>query len=60
MLACITTLVGFDTLYIGGGNAKQIELELPPNIRQVSNEAGITGGVKLWDDTLDSVFGAEA
>lgn len=60
VLACITTLVGFDTLYIGGGNAKQIELELPPNIRQVSNEAGITGGVKLWDHTLNSMFGAEA
>jgi polyphosphate glucokinase len=56
VLTSITTLVGFDTLYIGGGNAKQIELELGPHIRQVSNEAGITGGVRLWDKTLDSVF----
>jgi polyphosphate glucokinase len=56
VLACITTLVGFDTLYIGGGNAKQVDLELAPNIRLVSNEAGITGGVRLWDKALDQVF----
>jgi polyphosphate glucokinase len=59
VLACVTTLVGFDTLYIGGGNAKQVDLELTPNIRLVSNEAGITGGVRLWDKTLDSVFANE-
>ena len=58
VLACITTLVGFDTLYIGGGNAKQVDLELAPNVRPVSNQAGITGGVKLWDQTLDSMFAA--
>jgi polyphosphate glucokinase len=58
VLGCITTLVGFDTLYIGGGDAKQVELELAPNIRLVSNEAGITGGVRLWDKAMDSVFAA--
>jgi polyphosphate glucokinase len=56
VLANITTLVGFDTLYIGGGNAKEIELSLEPNIRLVSNQAGITGGVRLWDRTLDPIF----
>jgi polyphosphate glucokinase len=45
-------------MYIGGGNAKQVELELAPNIHLVSNEAGITGGVRLWDKTLDPVFAA--
>jgi polyphosphate glucokinase len=58
VLTCITTLVGFETLYIGGGNAKEMDLELAPNIRLVSNQAGITGGVRLWDKTLDSIFGA--
>jgi polyphosphate glucokinase len=58
VLACITTLVGFDTLYIGGGNAKQVDLALPSNVRLVSNEAGITGGVRLWDRDLDWVFAA--
>jgi polyphosphate glucokinase len=56
VLGCITTLVGFDTLYIGGGNAKQVDLELAANIHLVSNEAGILGGVRLWDKTLDSMF----
>ena len=60
VLACITTLVGFDTLAIGGGNAKHVALELTPNVRLVSNEAGITGGVKLWDKALDLVFAAGA
>ncbi len=60
VLACITTLVGFDTLYIGGGNAKQVDIELATNIHLVSNEAGITGGVRLWDKTLDAAFAAGA
>jgi polyphosphate glucokinase len=58
VLANITTLVGFETLYIGGGDAKQVDLELPPNTHLVDNSAGITGGVRLWDKTLDSMFAA--
>ena len=45
----IHTLTNCDTLYIGGGNAKNLQLDLPPNVRIVSNEAGITGGIRLWD-----------
>jgi polyphosphate glucokinase len=60
VLAATTTLVGFDTLYIGGGNAKEIDLELPAHIKVVSNQAGITGGVRLWDKTLDSMFATGA
>ena len=56
VLACVATLVGYDTLYIGGGNARLIELDLPDNVHLVSNDAGITGGVKLWSRVLDSVF----
>jgi polyphosphate glucokinase len=55
-LDCITTLVGYDTLYIGGGDAKQVDLNLPQNVKLVSNEAGITGGVRLWSHALDPVF----
>ncbi len=55
-LACITTLVGYDILYIGGGNAKNIEFDLAPNVKPISNSAGITGGVRLWDKALDAVF----
>jgi polyphosphate glucokinase len=56
VLTCVTTLVGFDTLYIGGGNAKEIDIDLASNMQVVSNQAGITGGVRLWDKTLDPVF----
>ncbi len=42
------TVFNYDTLYIGGGNAKAIELELDPNIKIVSNRDGIKGGAKLW------------
>jgi polyphosphate glucokinase len=56
VLATIDTLVGFDTMLIGGGNAKYVQVELPSNVHLVGNEAGITGGVRLWDKTLDAVF----
>jgi polyphosphate glucokinase len=46
---CITTLTSCDTLYIGGGNAKYVQLDLPASVQIVSNEAGITGGIRLWD-----------
>jgi len=39
----------YDTLYIGGGNAKEIDFELEHNIKMVSNKDGIKGGAKLWD-----------
>ena len=56
VLGCIATLVGYETLYIGGGNAKHVDLSLDDNVRLVGNEAGITGGVRLWDHALDSIF----
>ena len=55
-LTCVRNLTLYDTLYIGGGNARHIRLELEQNIRIVPNEAGITGGVRLWDKQLDPAF----
>ena len=55
-LDAMRALVNFDALYIGGGNAELIDFDLPPNVRVVSNTAGITGGVRLWDPALDPVF----
>jgi polyphosphate glucokinase len=49
VIAALEKLVAFDTLYIGGGNTKYMDLSLPDNIRKVPNTAGITGGVRLWD-----------
>lgn len=55
-LTCVRGLTGYDQLHIGGGNARNIRLELEQNVRIVSNEAGITGGVRLWDPQLDAAF----
>lgn len=52
----LETLIVYDTLLIGGGNAQVIDFDLPPNVRIVPNAAGITGGVRLWDKKLDSAF----
>ena len=52
----IDTLVMFDSLLIGGGNARLIDFELQSNIRIVSNAAGITGGVKLWAPKMADAF----
>ena len=41
-------LFHYDALYIGGGNAEKIEIELPPRVRTVSNVAGLLGGIALW------------
>lgn len=37
-------------IYIGGGNAKHLKLELPAHVTIVSNVAGLIGGVALWRD----------
>ena len=55
-LGHIDTLVTFDTLLIGGGNARLIDFDLPANVRIVPNAAGITGGVKLWAPKLANAF----
>ena len=55
-LGFIDTLVTFDTLLIGGGNARLIDFPLPVNARIVPNAAGITGGVKLWAPKLANAF----
>lgn len=40
----------FDTIYVGGGNAKHLDAAtLPAKAQVVPNSAGITGGVRVWD-----------
>lgn len=46
----IRILTKFDHLYLGGGNAKKLDLPLDPDVTIISNEAGIRGGVALWRD----------
>ena len=49
------TMVNFDRLYLGGGNAKRIDFKLPKGVEVVDNSAGILGGIKLWDDIQEGV-----
>ena len=41
-------LFNYDALYIGGGNARKIKIDLPPRVRIVPNAAGLFGGIALW------------
>jgi len=44
----LRALTHFDTLYIGGGNASRISFDLSPDVKIISNEAGLRGGACLW------------
>jgi polyphosphate glucokinase len=35
-------------LYLGGGNAKHLSIDLPPEVHLVANIAGLLGGIALW------------
>jgi len=48
VIAILTSLVNYDKLWIGGGNAERLTFELPSNAAVVSNAAGIEGGARLW------------
>lgn len=56
MITWVSNLTNCDRLYIGGGNARRITIELPAHVKIVSNAAGITGGVRLWEPVLDPLF----
>lgn len=47
-IASLEAMFNFDRLYVGGGNAKKVTFEPPRNVRIVSNDAGLTGGIALW------------
>jgi polyphosphate glucokinase len=46
----LRALTSFDHLYIGGGNARKLDIELDPDVTVVTNDAGLRGGVALWRD----------
>jgi polyphosphate glucokinase len=55
----IFSLTACDFLYLGGGNARHIAFALPKGVKIVSNSAGVTGGVRLWEPELDELFTGE-
>jgi polyphosphate glucokinase len=56
IISFLETVITYDMLYIGGGNARLIDPRLPANVKTVSNMAGITGGVRLWDERMGHAF----
>ena len=56
IIKILETVVNYDMLYIGGGNARLIKSPLPDNVKTVSNQDGIIGGVKAWDKRMDQTF----
>ncbi|MEO6915037.1 MAG: ROK family protein, partial [Chitinophagaceae bacterium] len=55
VLAILKTVFNYDTLYIGGGNAKKLSFPLDSNIRIFTNKEGIKGGPRLWNLPEDSL-----
>lgn len=51
-IATLARVFNYEHLYIGGGEAKRIKIELPDNVTVVSNKAGILGGIALWRDQI--------
>jgi polyphosphate glucokinase len=48
MLDLLGRIINYRKAYLGGGNARKLEGPLPRNVRIVSNEAGLLGGIALW------------
>lgn len=48
VLTVLKTVINYDTLYIGGGNAVCLTIPIDENVKIVSNKDGIKGGARLW------------
>jgi len=60
-IGIVKSLINYDVLYLGGGNAAKLVVALPEGVRLSSNDAGLTGGIRLWDDRVwDSVCKRDA
>lgn len=40
--------INYNAIYIGGGNAKKLQGDLPPLATVIDNTAGLLGGIALW------------
>ncbi len=48
VLKVLKTVFNYDYLYIGGGNAKNLNFPLAANMKLITNKDGIKGGARLW------------
>lgn len=60
VLKILKTVFNYDNLYIGGGNAKNLDFNLDSNIKIISNKDGIKGGARLWLNKLNPLVTANS
>jgi polyphosphate glucokinase len=51
-IASLQHLFNYNHLYIGGGEAKRVNIQLPENVKIISNQSGLLGGIALWRDGM--------
>ena len=49
LIDLLRRLTNFDHLYIGGGNASALKLDLPRDVSRGDNSAALLGAVRMWD-----------
>ena len=49
LVESVRELTNFDHLYIGGGNADRLEIDLPHDVSIVSNHSALLGAVRVWE-----------
>ena len=54
IIETLERIFNYDTLHIGGGNAKKLKGPFPDNVRLFENVEGMTGGIRLWQ-TVETV-----
>lgn len=47
-IGSLQRLFNYNNLYIGGGEARKVTLDLAPNVKIISNVSGLLGGIALW------------
>jgi polyphosphate glucokinase len=49
LIDLLRRLTNFDHLYIGGGNASELKLDLPKDVTCGDNSAALLGAVRMWE-----------
>ena len=44
----LQNVFNYDYLYIGGGEARKVKIDLPSNVKIIPNVYGLFGGIALW------------
>ena len=53
LIDLLRRLTNFDHLYIGGGNAGELRLDLPKDVTRGDNSAALRGAVRMWEWDLE-------